>query len=267
MKEFLTKVLGVPEGRIQCLLSPNPTPCPDPERKNIIDTLLNLSTNPEIQHGDNIIIYFSGHGSSYELSDFYEAGDIAAEGSIEALCPVDRTASGTESSIPDISDREINIILAEIAHAKGNHITLILDCCYSSGASRDPSESPNVVRHATSLPATSIKDMLEAADTRLGKLSRYHSVFERNWKPDMTSHVVLAACAETQYAEEAPEGGDNRWNGVFTQALVKALKSNGLKEDSTYVDLIRASKMPQNTVQRPVIAGNSSARLWYQPKV
>ncbi|KAK0227350.1 hypothetical protein EDD85DRAFT_957968 [Armillaria nabsnona] len=87
------------------------------------------------------------------------------------------------------------------------------------------------------------------------------------WKPDMTSHIILAACEETQYAEEVPEGGDNHWNGILTQALIKALKSDGLKEESTYVDLICASKMPQNTTQRPVIVGNSSARLWYQPEM
>ncbi|KAK0217294.1 hypothetical protein IW262DRAFT_1320023, partial [Armillaria fumosa] len=144
MDKFLTKDLGVPKDHIQLLLSPIPIPSPDlsdtsktierdvtsATRENIITTLLGLSTNPHIEHGDNIIIYFSGHGSSYALSDFDKSGDISAEGSIEALCPVNRTA-GSDSSIrciPDISDREINNILAEISRAKGNHITLILDC-------------------------------------------------------------------------------------------------------------------------------------------
>ncbi|KAK0227333.1 caspase domain-containing protein, partial [Armillaria nabsnona] len=124
MEEFLTKDLGVPEGHIQCLLTVT-----TPTRKNIIDTLLGLSTNLQIRQGDNIIIYFAGHGSSYDLSGFYKADDISAVGSIEALCPVDRrTASATDLCIPDISDRELNIILAEISREKGNHITLILDC-------------------------------------------------------------------------------------------------------------------------------------------
>ncbi|PBK65124.1 hypothetical protein ARMSODRAFT_858956, partial [Armillaria solidipes] len=131
MEEFLTKDLGVPERHIQCLLTVT-----SPIRKNIIDTLLGLSTDSQILHGDNIIIYFSGHGSGYDLSDFDKSGDISAEGFIEALCPVDRTSSDTDVSIPDISDREINTILAEISRKKGNHITFILDCCHSSGASR-----------------------------------------------------------------------------------------------------------------------------------
>lgn len=179
MEEFLTKDLGVPECHIQYLLSPIPIP-PDPSdstrlcvgpderrivgavtspiRENIVNTLLSLSTNPQILPDDNIIIYFSGHGSSYDLkaSGLFKADDISAVGSIETLCPVDRSASATDLCIPDISDRELNNILAEISRAKGNHITLILDCCHSSGVSRDPNESLNVARRAPSLPATSI---------------------------------------------------------------------------------------------------------------
>ncbi|KAK0186887.1 caspase domain-containing protein, partial [Armillaria mellea] len=127
MEEFLTKDLGVSKDHIQRLLNVT-----SPTRENIINTLLDLSTNSKILHGDNIIIHFSGHGSSYDLSSIYKPDAISAVGSIEALCPMDRTASSTDSSlircIPDISDREINIILAEISRTKGNHITLILDC-------------------------------------------------------------------------------------------------------------------------------------------
>ncbi|KAK0227323.1 peptidase C14, caspase domain-containing protein [Armillaria nabsnona] len=177
MEEFLTKDLGMPEGHIQCLLSPIPIPpdpsdstrlCIEPEerrivggvtspiRENTVNTLLSLSTNPQILPNDNIVIYFSGHGSSYDLkaSGLFKADDISAVGSIGTLCPVDRSASdATDLCIPDISDRELNNILAEISRTKGNHITLILDCCHSSGVSRVPNEPLNVARRAPSLPA------------------------------------------------------------------------------------------------------------------
>ncbi|KAK0476238.1 hypothetical protein EDD18DRAFT_1048989, partial [Armillaria luteobubalina] len=131
MKNFLTVDLGVPNDHIQCLVGTQPT------RKNIIDTLLKLSTNHQIQHGDNIIVYFSGHGSTYSCSDIYPAGSIADTGAIEALCPMDRTPNDSSYiSTPDISDREFNIILAEISRTKGHHITCILDCCHSSGVTR-----------------------------------------------------------------------------------------------------------------------------------
>ncbi|KAK0489881.1 peptidase C14, caspase domain-containing protein [Armillaria luteobubalina] len=209
MKKFLTRDLGVLEGRIQCLLSPVPYPdlldtskgleqdLTSATRENIITTLLSLSTHPHIEHDDNIIIYFSGHGSSYNLSDFDKSDDISAEGFIEALCPADHT-DGSDSSI---------------------------QC-----ASRVPIDLLNSICHAPSLLASSIQNMFEAAHTRLGKLPKYHSVYEGDWKPDMTSHVVLAACTDTQYAKEAKEG-DKCWNGVFTQALIDALKSDDLKEE------------------------------------
>ncbi|PBK65075.1 hypothetical protein ARMSODRAFT_838940, partial [Armillaria solidipes] len=127
MVEFFVNNLGMSEGHIQCLLTVTSPIC-----IHIIDTLLSLSTRHEIQHGDNIIIYFAGHGSSYKCSDYYIEGGTSAEGYIEALCPMDRTTSctdsSTNSSIPDISDREINTILTEISCTKGHHITFILDC-------------------------------------------------------------------------------------------------------------------------------------------
>ncbi len=283
MAKFLTEDLGVPNDHIQCLLGASsqswptivniilsvyhyfvPTK-PTPTRINIIDTLLNLSMKPEIQYNDNIIIYFAGHASSYECSGYYIEEGASAEGYIEALCPMDRTAS----NIPDISDREINTILTEISRTKGRHITFILDCCYSAGNTRGP---PNVRRGAvplaTTLPATQTKIMLEHAHTRLRDLPKYHSVFDGHWKPDMSSHVALAACKDYQPAEEGP-GTDSRWHGIFTGALIEVLKSDNLTEGSTYADLIGAvkEKMSRNTTQMPVVAGNADARLWYQPQV
>ncbi|PBK88395.1 peptidase C14 [Armillaria gallica] len=287
MAKFLTEDLGVPNDHIQCLLGASSqswstivniilsvyhyfvSTKSTPTRINIIDTLLNLSMKPEIQYNDNIIIYFAGHASSYKCSDYHIEGGPSAEGHIEALCPMDRTApSGTDDNIPDISDREINTILTEISRTKGRHITFILDCCYSAGNTRGPL---NVRRGAVPLPPATLsatKIMLEHAHTRLRDLPKYHSVFDGHWKPDMSSHVALAACKDYQPAEEGP-GTDSRWNGMFTGALIEVLKSDNLTEGSTYADLIDAvkEKMSRNTTQMPVVAGNADSRLWYQPQV
>ncbi|KAK0440894.1 peptidase C14, caspase domain-containing protein [Desarmillaria tabescens] len=300
MKEYITNDLGVPEDHIQCLLSAsyqpssqsddNDTPLVDngvhshpgvqsgaisvddssnPTRTNIVETLLGLSTSPLIQKDDIIIIYFAGHGSIYLCSDYHQlkpnqtVRSISSRGSIEALCPVDRNSSTNNgAAIPDISDREINIILSEISRNKGHRITFIADCCHSSGVTRDVT-TPFNVRRAKPLPPTSIQVMLQAAHARLKELSSYRSVFEGNWNPDKESHVVLAACAEFQHAKE--DKGASGWNGVFTQALINALKSKDLKEQATYTDLILALEMPSNIGQTPVVAGmHMNARLWYQ---
>ncbi|KAK0226669.1 hypothetical protein IW262DRAFT_1251969, partial [Armillaria fumosa] len=122
--KYLSDDLRVPGDHIQLLLRTF-----KPTRANIVNAILGLSTNPGIQRGDNIIIYFAGHGTKYNCSNHYGDKDGAAAklGNIEALCPMDRVTVG-DPQVPDISDREINVILAEIARNKGHHITFIIDC-------------------------------------------------------------------------------------------------------------------------------------------
>ncbi|PBK84351.1 hypothetical protein ARMGADRAFT_859809, partial [Armillaria gallica] len=124
--KYLTDDLHIPGNHIQLLLGTDSKEC-TPTRANIVNAILGLSTNPGIQHGDNIIIYFAGHGTSYECKQYFDKDGAAAMlGTIEAFDP----------HVPDISDQEINTILAEIAKKKGNHITFILDCCYSASITR-----------------------------------------------------------------------------------------------------------------------------------
>ncbi|KAK0205780.1 hypothetical protein DFS33DRAFT_1228998, partial [Desarmillaria ectypa] len=135
MREFLIDDLGVPERRIQCLLGPqNPIPGDllTPSRANIVNTLHSLISNDEIQRGDNIIIYYAGHGSSYHCPMHFYIGNSRCSRElcpIEALCPIDRdTIDANGLPIPDISDRELNAIFAEISRVKGHKITFIADC-------------------------------------------------------------------------------------------------------------------------------------------
>ncbi|SJL15380.1 uncharacterized protein ARMOST_18876 [Armillaria ostoyae] len=271
MKDYLLKDLGVPEDRLQLLLGPNEHMSRTydiPSRKNIIGTLLSLITNPDIMNGDNIIIYFSGHGSNYSWFDYYSQqahdsdrafDDVLATGSVEALCPIDRNEPDDKGCpIPDISDREINIILSELSRVKGNRITLILDCCHSSSASRSISEP--VVRNLRPLPRGSFEDMLFAADDNLGQFPCHRSVFAEDWRPDTESHVVLAACSEYEFAKEMP--GDTGFNGFFTKSLIRTLTSGHLTEEATYVDLVAA--LDRSCHQTPVAAGkHKDSKLWY----
>ncbi|PBK64094.1 hypothetical protein ARMSODRAFT_962578 [Armillaria solidipes] len=261
MESYLVKDLGVPKGRIQRLLGPTEHRSLNdfsvPSRVNIVSSLHSLVHNPEIEMGDNIIIYFSGHGSCYSPSDL---DHNAGAGSIEALCPMDREdLDADDVLIPDISDREINCILKEISRTKGNHITFILDCCHSGSVTRGIDESG--IRTIRPLPRASLKSMLDTAEEMMKSFAGYHSILAEDWCPDMTSHVVLAACKEYQFAREVK--GKDGFNGFFTQALLRTLRSNDLTEESTYIDLIRA--LPCATYQSPVVAGkHKDACLWYQ---
>ncbi len=233
--------------------------CMAPTRANIIASLLRLSTDSRIKEGDNILIHFSGHGSKYFCSDYphYKATS-AGTGTIEVLCPIDRD-EGHGGMVPDISDREINVILSEISRTKGHRITLILDCCHSSGLTR-VAQGEEGVRAIRPLPSSSIQDMFDAADMNLGNLPGYLSISREDWHPNMDSHVVLAACKEYEFAKEV-KGADG-YNGVFTRALISALKS----ADYQSVDYVRLLKaLPRNIDRNPVVAGtHKMAKIWYQ---
>ncbi|KAK0502092.1 caspase domain-containing protein [Armillaria luteobubalina] len=263
--EYLLGGLGIAKDHIQLLLSGSDAFI-EPTRENIVDSLLNLSTDPRIEVGDNIIIYFSGHGSAYECAKYlpYDDGTLATLGAIEVLCPVNRGHHTLNGDVPDISDREINTILSEIARNKGDHITFILDCCHGASLTRVPGgDSRLAVRYISPLEgSSSIADMFQAADKRLGYLPGYQSIAEVTWRPNMDSHVVLAACRDFEEAKEIKcvDG----YHGVFTRGLIGALKS--VSNETTYQGLL--ATLPPNYTQHPVIAGkNRDAKLWYQESV
>ncbi|KAK0471439.1 hypothetical protein IW261DRAFT_1511601 [Armillaria novae-zelandiae] len=257
LERYLTEDLSVPKHRIQCLLGSTEHVSSHnyhiPTRVNIIQTLIGLMDNAEIETGDNIIIYFAGHGSGYSTAG-YCANPVD---SIEAICPIDRT-EGNGSHIPDISDREINVILQNISRAKGHHITFILDCSHAGTATGVPEQG---VRTLPPLSNGSPKHMLNVADEYSRQFPGYQSVCSDKWCPDMSSHVVMAACQEHQVVTETrKEGG---FQGTFTETLLHVLRSGIVSERSTYIDLLFA--LPTMHGQTPVIAGtHKNAQLWYQ---
>ncbi len=263
MEQYLAEDLGVPHNRIQRLLGSKEHTSPGdpmyPSRAHIIGVLLSIIHNPEILYGDNIIIYYSGHGSYYLIE---EQGDETEY--VEALCPIDRDISGADGPIPDISDRELNTILTQISRVKGHCITVILDCCHSGGVSRGLSE-PGARTSSPTKWATP-KDMLLAGDNKLRGYPGYQSILSKDWYPDMGSHVILAACKAHQFAKpKMVEGKDGAkgYIGIFTDSLVRVLRSGYCTRETTYADLVHY--LDQTLHQTPVVAGERrDARIWYQ---
>ncbi len=124
VEKYLVENLGVPRNRIQLLLGSKEYTSPEdpmyPSRAHVVGALLSLITNPEITPGDNIIIYYSGHGSYYPP----HTEEDGHTDYTETLCPIDRDTPGEDGKpVPDISDRELNTILSLISRTKGqsNH--------------------------------------------------------------------------------------------------------------------------------------------------
>ncbi|KAK0488473.1 peptidase C14, caspase domain-containing protein [Armillaria novae-zelandiae] len=280
---FLTKRMSVPPNHIDLLLgtrnaTPHPLPgvkCTSATRTNIVDTLLSLSTNSQIQYGDNILIYFAGHGAVYRCRDYTEYDFPADQGTIEALCPVDRNpiASDKDKRIPDICDRELSTILSEICRTRGHHITVILDCCHSAGATRMiPTPKPEeLVRRAEKVDAPyAITDMFAAGEKRLKELKdghgvlRYKPISAGDWTQESKkAYVLLAACKSYGLAKEVP-GDGNAYHGVFTQALLQKLgEAAKVGELPTYVDLARHLTQISPDLYPEVNGDHRNMRLWF----
>jgi hypothetical protein len=227
IRQFLISDLSVPPNHIQVLVDADAT------RVAILSLLYSLRDNAEIQRGDAILIHYSGHGASYGADEFFRH----TFGSIEAICPVDRGIEGADhGTIMDISDREINIFLTELCSVKGDNITLVLDCCFSGGVSRCsnpvPDNSPFQSRVAPPL-VNSLEKMLRAAEDSRHKRLTGKSPLDEDWRPDVSSFVVLAACQDFERAWECNDGT----GGDFTIALVTALKTQPL-HTTTFIELI-----------------------------
>ncbi|KAK0489115.1 hypothetical protein IW261DRAFT_1589287 [Armillaria novae-zelandiae] len=261
-EKYLLDDLHVPKEHIQLLLGPK-KPASSPSDSDAIS--LPIIANDQIVYGDNIIIYFSGHGSYYFPSEDDDKAllDLIGPGAIEAICPIDRDKrDANKVPIPDISSRELNSILSLIAKEKGNHITAIFDCCHAGGVSRSLPETGARVTRGTK--SATLRDMLDAGEKRLGGSP---SIMSRNWRPDLTSHVILAACQNYQYAKAKRVRGKNGetlgYAGIFTESLLCFLRSDAYTAETRYEDI--ASYLHQSVHQTPVIDGDhKDARIWYQ---
>ncbi|KAK0488254.1 hypothetical protein EDD18DRAFT_1423355 [Armillaria luteobubalina] len=105
MEKYFVEELRVPKDRIQLLLGSEDHTSPDdpmyPSRTHITDVLRGLATNDKIEHGENIIVYFAGHGSCYSYYEDDGDEDGICE-NIEALCPIDRdTLGANDKCVPD----------------------------------------------------------------------------------------------------------------------------------------------------------------------
>ena len=88
---------------------------------DIITALHNLCDSPDIQKGDNLLFFYSGHGSYH----------VSSSTKVNAICSIDRGIGGTQ----DITMLEIGLIFANLQRTKGNNVTAIFDCCHSGDTS------------------------------------------------------------------------------------------------------------------------------------
>ncbi|SJL12882.1 uncharacterized protein ARMOST_16315 [Armillaria ostoyae] len=277
INDYLTTKLRVPKERVRLLLGcrasdnyPNHS-FVEPTRQNIVETLCSLASNTNIQHGDRIIIYYSGHGATYSCKELFPDG-VASTGFIQAICSSDRQPfdAPPPTQPHDISGREINVILREVARSKGHHITLIMDCCFSGGGGRALQQEVHIRATAARAANSSLLEMLREGHDNLQRVfPTYHqnsasaSIMDPHWRPDTSSYVLLAACQDYQRALEVNiskgEPGEGmpvepEYRGVFTANIVDSLSSGLLDKGITFVHFV--DSLPQWSRQTPLAAGD-----------
>ncbi|KAK0194156.1 caspase domain-containing protein [Armillaria mellea] len=241
-QQYLLEDLRVPMDHITILRDKMAT------RKAIIQEFKNLADNPRIVGGQAIIIiYFAGHGAAAdkpkEWSDWQSAGN-----KIEILCPSDMgLPDGEKSVIEGIPDRTISQLLTVISNAKGNNITLILDCCHSAGINRGGDDVPNARSRQLFRPPKISPDCDSTIRTSV-PASQVVPVTSGFSGTPWDSHILLAACSRLQTAKEV----DGK--GLFTHALLKVIRDrHAARGELTYQSLMHYLDMP--LYQRPHLEG------------
>ncbi|EIM79949.1 uncharacterized protein STEHIDRAFT_116150 [Stereum hirsutum FP-91666 SS1] len=210
MKAFLLS-MNVPEARIKMLRNREAT------HDSIIKELYHVANNRGIEYNNPILIYFAGHGTRVP------AGEESSKVMIEMLCPYDFLSRNGETR------GILDIVLAEhlnsISKAKGNNITVVLDCCHSgSGTRKVPGGDQEKltmrsVEFAPDWKNTSMAHFTAGTRaTQKASVSGKHTKLAEDTLLGTFSHVLLAACSAQQSSSEAIAGGK------FTTELLRALQ-------------------------------------------
>ncbi|KAI0028420.1 caspase domain-containing protein [Vararia minispora EC-137] len=238
IKDFLTSDLSVPEECIMELTDENAT------RERIILAIQDLASPQNgINNGDPILIYFAGHGSTVRAPQ-----DWTSDPTIQVLVPHDGHSDGTVASSL-ITDRKFGNLLRDLADAKGDNITVILDCCHSTSGTRNAT-APKEEEDKDFLPrgvelkqadnpdldvilAPEYREEVQCQSVEDEEEKRGIATSGRFLNASMRSHILLAACGENQSALE------KKGSGVFTTALLTHFKARGINSH-TYAQIIVA---------------------------
>ncbi|KIM26236.1 hypothetical protein M408DRAFT_25453 [Serendipita vermifera MAFF 305830] len=238
VKNYLEYSLAVPDSQIKTLYNNQAT------RKEIIQAIKDLGSKENgIDNGNPILIYFAGHGGEQKKPEKWKINGSV----VQILVPHDYGKSGDQSSVQGIPDITLNTLLEQLAKEKGDNITVILDCCYSSPKILDVSApfQDRDCRQTRSIKIEedvidSLDDDIWGSNTQEGmRSSEIPSGFRYK---DMRSHVLLSACGRKEQAME-----DMR-RGEFTRTLLETLVSTSGR--ISYSDLLsRLDPLPQQTPQ------------------
>ncbi|KAI0317872.1 caspase domain-containing protein [Amylostereum chailletii] len=246
MVRYVRGELNVPASQVICLRNAQAT------RAAFIGALQDMASNNQIQNGDPILLYYSGHGTTAAAPTKWEAGSTE----IQLVVPYDCFMKVNGNAVSAIPDRTLSVLLQQLADAKGDNITVIFDCCHSGSGTRE--YKFDQTRRARGFDFKErLQDNLDEDILALEVAGRAAHVGAKFLHAGLRSHVLLAACSAMEVAIE------ERGRGLFTRALLDVLNVVGT-EKLTYKDLIeRITDLPG---QNPQCEGVNMERVLFNSR-
>lgn len=190
---------------------------------------------PRLQSGDEVVIYFAGHGS--QLREQTESDE--PDGLDETLVLYDSTRNSNQ-----LTDDQFNGLLAQV-HGKTQNITVILDSCNSATATRGSNNTAKA-----RLWSREFED-----DEPVGDLP----IYEDYVPASLPGIVVLSAAGDSTAALET-DG-----YGIFTDAVVDVLSRSEAMTYDQLEPLVRRS-LKARTYQIPSFQGDLARQVFNAKK-
>ncbi|HEX4421185.1 MAG TPA: caspase family protein [Kofleriaceae bacterium] len=272
--------MAIDAGRITRLLAPRSGAAHEARPTDRRPTLDNLRAalaalgSDQVAPGDQVFIYYSGHGSRIAVTD----GGPAFHR--EALVPVDHKDAEGKPNV--LYDFELNQLLRAIA-ARTRRVTLILDCCHAAGATREGIDPPAwTARYLDPVRAFGLTGPLRVppgvppgATPGAMPGAKPGAKIDRPSGPSLARGVddcqVVAACLGHEYAKEGPDGRGTQ-HGLLTRAFLTALDGVRDRElrTTTWAAIwqpLRAELERTNPGQHAWMSGNAARRVFAGPPV
>ncbi len=219
VQRVLLERMGLAPAQITRLASPHPDARHHPTEirsepatlDNLHAALADLGKPGRVGPTDRVFIYYAGHGARDEFS----AEDRRFHR--EALVPADWNSGAREPRL--LYDFQLNELLAAIVD-KTRSVAFVMDCCHAAGATRDFLDPGDWTPRFLELKGDGSRSgPLPAPRGRPASTGRSEQL-----AASVEDCQVAAACLAHERAQEG-RGSDGASQGLFTRALLAALKS------------------------------------------